>query len=541
MEPSLTTFNAVLNPTAAFKDYNVADHLPNTTCWDNSWLNPKNRVDSYEAEDRGQWHLDGIDIDCTRFFIVPTFAICKPPMRIDIFLADHTDLKSLPYAFAPFSPARLSPVQINNVPVRNHILRALNYWSAKQLEFEPDYWRMPFGSRIVIENLCADFRSVSIQTVSDYQIEQSWFSIRALQQKWQFAVHLWPQTINIDQLQFVHQYHECITLVRIPSRHEHQLLVFKSLTRDIKHMYQELMNLIGTESHPNLIGRPLYIVEKSCRFGGKRGVCGFILEYFPLGNLRAALSQNCVGGVPLTLKDQFRLAREVTAALIHVNSQPLGFYPDLKPDNIMLVHRASEVHATLIDLEQRGGWYSWSPPEVYYLEYIEQICSSGLSDHVTERYRNLLRDLSHSRMPNGIFSRHHSSYQGYSIPWLSLPPAQRERAQVFMLGKLLWCIFERRGSINCSLGFDTFREDAGVLGFPHFQQCPLELRDCIRACTAGAPEWQGRFRPLKMEGGLLVLTERNREDQIERTDRGVILREAKRWWQKEMKDAEMVL
>jgi hypothetical protein len=65
-----------------------------------------------------------------------------------------------------------------------------------------------------------------------------------------------------------------------------------------------------------------------------------------------------------------------------------------------------------------------------------------------------------------------------------------------MLGKLLWCIFEGRSSINCSLGTELPREQNWDHQFPEFRQTPITLRSCVQACTAGAPEWKGRFRSL---------------------------------------------
>ena len=120
-------------------------------------------------------------------------------------------------------------------------------------------------------------------------------------------------------------------------------------------MYSELNILLSMDPHPNIVSRLLYLVGKKCRLGSNVGICEFILEYHPLGNARDEV-------------DQFRWARQITSALIHIRDGPSGFYSNLKLDNILLACRKNNLDAILIDFEQCSGSYAWSPPEINYLE-----------------------------------------------------------------------------------------------------------------------------------------------------------------------------
>jgi serine/threonine protein kinase len=112
-------------------------------------------------------------------------------------------------------------------------------------------------------------------------------------------------------------------------------------------MYHELKMLLTMTPHPNIIPRPLYLVTQKCRFGGNIGVCGFILEYYPGGNLRDPLPQD----IPSLKSLQARLdiARRITSALIHVQEDVPGFYTDLKLPNVLISSDAEGVRALLAD------------------------------------------------------------------------------------------------------------------------------------------------------------------------------------------------
>ncbi|KAF8865668.1 hypothetical protein BDZ45DRAFT_418069 [Acephala macrosclerotiorum] len=545
MEPSVSMFDSVLNPTAAYtRILNWEEDLPTPPAsWDRSQLNPKNRIDSLTLPRECGWRLDGIDVDGTRFFVVPLFALGRPPLRIDVYIPSQSEQPSrLRQMLRSGSTMLSSDIEAHKLDISIHILRALELWSTELLDFETQYNNLPFGSQIVFDSFCADLRQIEIHLIPVYDVEQQWYSLRNLQGMWHFDSSDWPDVLNFSELSFQNQHHEAITIVQIPQRHGSETFVFKSLVRDAKYLYHELKMLLTLETHPNIISRPLYIVTKKCRFGGKIGVCGFIIKYYPHGTLRDLLWKSASSVIPtISLSDRFRWARDVTQAIIHINNSPLGFYPDIKPDNVILAKKESDkdglLHAVLIDLEQRGGWYSWSPPEVAYVEYLEYIATRSRDTVVRERLKTLLRSYMSSWKPLNQGDRYHDCKHGFSSAWIALSLSEREAAQVFMLGKLFWCIFESSSSINCALGVDIFREQASGLRFPEFQQTPTEIRSLIRSCTAGAAEWRGKYRSLARSGTKLISIDALQQDDVEVGSARETQIAAKKWWCQEVEDA----
>jgi hypothetical protein len=338
-------------------------------------------------------------------------------------------------------------------------------------------------------------------------------------------------------------------------------MVFKSVLQEQRYMYNELKMLLSLGRHPNVISRPIGVVTKKARFGNRRGVCGFLLEWFPLGSLRdRLLRDDYERTTPMT--QRFRWARQVTETFIHVNRHELsGFYPDLKPDNIVLREDTDTgmLDAVLIDLEQRGGWFAWSPPEVAYLEYLEILADdSGLpagevKEDIIGQLRVYYDDPSWSP---GAGQRYYNAEGGFSSPWLALLRKRQaggkdsdllERAQVFMLGKLLWCIFEGQAMVRCGIDHEVLRDDdpeyesartGKARAFPEFKRTPEALRQLIRACTAGAPEWntdQPRLPGVVLRGGKLQPAD-SRDRDCEATSRNT-LAAARRFWTREVDQA----
>lgn len=107
-------------------------------------------------------------------------------------------------------------------------------------------------------------------------------------------------------------------------------------------------------------------------------ICGFLLQYHEAGALQEALPQRMQNGT-LMLRDQVRWAKEVTTALIHVQSTPGQFYSDLKMDNILLSSDGEKETAILADFEQSRNFYNWAPPEIYYVEWIAELSNADLA------------------------------------------------------------------------------------------------------------------------------------------------------------------
>jgi hypothetical protein len=543
MEPTAGMFHAVMYPTAAFvptlpPDLEPHSSLTGSQSWGNSYLNPKNRIDSLTPVQNPSWRIDGGEADGTRFFTVPSFAIGQPPLRIDTYIPDPADhAPELREILKASSAMQYESSHLANLSISQFILRILERWSRSNAQLETLYRTMPFGSRIVIDNICSDLGAIDVHLIPNYEVELQWLAVDALQRMWNLPQSAWPDIIDLSCVQLQRQFHDAIALVNLRG-HGTRTFVFKSVTTDLKFFYHELKLLLCMDAHPNIISRPLYIVAKKCQFGGKVGVCGFILKYYSGGTLQETLRMKSREG-NLNMCEKFRWAREVTAALIHIRDSPAGFYSDVKLNNIIMDQRDDGLHAVVVDFEQRGGWYSWSPPEVYYTEYLDHVASSSHVDgDVKERYTAILKRWKPDWEPNSRSVRYWNSEFGFSVAWASLSKLERERAQVFMLGKLLWCLFEGTGSINSCVTVETFRDEVSEQHFPEFRRTPKYLRERIRRYTSGATEWNDRYPTVVRRGNMLFPREKYEKYGASECTSFETQEAARSWWKQELSDAE---
>ncbi|KXX76434.1 U-box domain-containing protein 33 [Madurella mycetomatis] len=476
--------------------------------WQSSPLNPLHRIDSLAPLPRPAFRLDAVDATGCRFFAVPRFALDKPPLRVDVYLpAAELWPPRLRDAVRPEQALLLrAGTEVAETPVGRWLVRVLERWVAQQGGLgtvEGLWWGLPYGSSIAVVVGGGEHggEDVDVHLVAEYGVEQDMLRVEQLRRMWEGEVDaaMWNDiefgVVDWDEVRFRRQVHEAISVVTVRGRE----LVFKSLLRQQRDMYHELKMLLALKQHPNVISRP--------------GVCGFLLEWLPLGSLRERLLRDDYDETTL-MEQKFRWARQIIEALIHLNNHPAGFYPDLKPDNILLREGDGTelLDAVLIDLEQRGGWFAWSPPEVAYVEYLEILSgSSALPSDLQEEILTQLRQYyGDPEWEPGADSqsRYRNAEGGFSAPWLALLGERRdggerrdllERAQVFMLGKLLWCIFEGQPFIRCGIDHEMLRDPhpdyeskrtGKARAFPEFKKTPDELRRLIRACTVGAPEWE---------------------------------------------------
>lgn len=511
--------------------------------WDQSYTNPKNRINNLSKLRSGKWAIDGSSPVGTRFFAYPDFARGKPPLRIDAFIPEmNHEAGCLSDILRPTSTIFVENRHIEHTNIAKHILCALEAWSDQWdwEEFKESYLSAPFGSRILIKNIDKDVRKMTIDLVPYYAVEQQMMTREALQALWNLPSGRWPETVDIQEVHFVKQIHESISLVRI-SGSGSKIHVFKSLTDDLKPFYHELRTLLTLDEHPNIISRPSRIVTKRCGFGGKTGVCGFILEYHPQGTLRDVLRQRSLNGT-LSFSEQLRWATQITSALLHIHESTSGaiFYTTLKPENIVMASSPStptELDATLIDFELRLGPSCWNPPEINYIDHLTSLAKNAPIVSMRLKYTALLESARllwpESETKMSSTSKYRNPRHGYSHPWPTLSVAQRESAQVFGLGKLLWCVFENATLLNTAIGIHTFREGVSDLEFPEFRRAPERVRVLIMRCTAGDGEWRGRGLPLVRRGmkiGLRGGTGEETEDDVRVAWR--------KWWREEVADAE---
>ncbi|MCJ1351316.1 MAG: hypothetical protein MMC33_001300 [Icmadophila ericetorum] len=556
MEPSTYIFEAIMYPAAIYAEsvplFERALANPQAASWLQSPLNPKNRLSGTDADLSLSWRVDGGEADGTRFFTIPHLALRKPPLRVDTWIPDqHNHSPCLREALQSTRAMSVSSRRVPDLAISQYVVRALHFWSMSQPNFSQQYMSLPFGSRIVISRMSHDVQEMDIDLIPNYKVEQEWLSVQTLQDMWHLPESHWPDLLDCEDLQMEGQLYEAISLVSISGKGDSKF-IFKALVNDIKHMYHEIKLLLTIPPHPNIISRPLHIVTKKCRFGGKVGVCGFIHSYHPHGTLQTILHRSHEDSSVVTLSTRLRWARQVTNALIHIHSSPVGFYTNLKLTNLLMSSSSPSSAAgspsdpnglsvLLIDFEQHPGWYSWSPPEIAYIEYLDSLVGSPIPPpKVKAYYSTLLRSLNPDYRSRSSINHYQASDapQTYSAGWQALSSSEQESAQVYLLGMILWCIFEGCASINNMITVETFREEETRKSFPEFEHTPPILRDLIRRCTAGAREWKGLRQPLVRVGNKIFPVGRTGRDGEEVGTWEETQEVARAWWKQEVESAE---
>jgi serine/threonine protein kinase len=531
MDITPSIVNRVLLPLAIFED--DFEHLSTTAC-------PESETRSRSSRSllAATWIIDGGEPHSFRFFAVPHFARGRPPLQLFVIvpldqMAVHPSLVQSLQLDRVFSSTK---AELPTLPLARHLLQALSSWSSERPDFEEMYLSMPFGSRIIVETIHEDVRQMRIHLSPIYNLEQEWLSVPMFEAQTGLNLSSLVDLVDWTELELERQLHDSISLVRIPTKAGSKLMVYKAVTEDVHYMYHELRTLLSMRSHTIIIKRPRYIVVKQCRFGGKVGICGFILEYYPYGSLQNTLQ----AGQPIVLRQKLYWSQQLTLALIHVRDKGPGFYSDLKPNNILLNQTLGDdlTAPLLIDFEQRGSWFNWSPPEVQYVEYLDMLATSTSSSRIRTRYRAILRKCVPGWTSNYKRRPLIAAPEGYSLGWTILGPTERQRAQIFCLGKILWCIFEELPSCNTFLTIETFAEGINQKQcFPEFQNTPMELRELISRCTADAPEWENHVFPVVHKGDKLI--PKSLADSSGRElDANEIQHLAREWWRERLEVAE---
>ncbi|KAI0385427.1 hypothetical protein F5Y04DRAFT_185297 [Hypomontagnella monticulosa] len=535
MEPGPRLADAVLFPTAAyFPELQQPVVQPSNIKWEHSSLNPANRIDSLDAVASPTWDIDGVSMDGQQIWAIPRFARGKPPKRIDIY-----------YQASDLSLPRLDMLEAHklflvggagrgSLDVTRHFLRALEYWSSKVPDFERQYMNAPFGSQIAIKGISHDVASISIRLILDYNLERQWLSSRELQNGWGVEDGVIPEEINIDKLQFKRQLQDSICVVAIDGQPELGDLIFKSHPLNVQHTYRELRNLIRLPPHPNVQQKPLYLVSKRVRFGGKRGICGYLMEFLPMGSLDMVLGRF---RDQLLLSTRIKWAKDITRGLIAIRDSPLGYYPDLKPDNVIMVNphgteSVEDLTAVIIDFEQSMPWMKWAPPEVYWINHIERIASGNVDDSIKDEAVSLLLSLVPDWKPTDRNVKYRPESDWHCPAWAHLNATEKTSGVVYMLGKTIWSIMEGAVDIIEPATLSSFWAERPAPIFPTFHRTPPSLQECLRQCTSGAPEWNGRKQPFHIQGGKIKL--REMEGLVDPFDAQHIQSAAREWWKEEL-------
>ena len=523
MELSQRAIHDVIHPTAAFSTNRAAvDSVAGDLPWEESCLNPKNRIDSLEPLYNPMWRIDGCTAFGTQLYAVPLFMGAMPPWRVDVYLPDPSTL-----------PADLREVldmdvmfytrdafRISHLGITRHILRILQHWCLLLDDYHYIYHKVPFGTRIVLHNLPKNVDDALITVAPTHHLERQLLSESTLLSFWPPDLTLTP-TVDINNVVHVSQTHDSVCLVRIDGKE----FIFKAITSYTKYLYHELLQLLTIPPHDNIITKPVHLVTKICRFGNKTAVVGFTLQYHIHGSLRDLIPFLELHGL-ISLADKTRWSQQLTSALLHLREKANTFYPDLRLDNIVL---SGKWDAIMVDFEQRGVWCEFAAPEVNAIEYIRLVAiDDDIEPSVRDKYAAILSDLLPGWRDMEDADEYEWPNRGYNIAWSCLTPAEQEACEVYMLGRVLWCIFEACSAPQRAAVWLSYRWEPPV-DFPAYTKTPSLIRDLIDVCT------RGRRVPLSQhivrKRDTLVLrdfedTDQSSAEQVKRT--------ASDWWKVEL-------
>ncbi|KAG4440642.1 hypothetical protein IFR05_003876 [Cadophora sp. M221] len=492
MEPSLVLTEAILLSPAAYHPPLPASNTNAITEpeWSHSFLNPRNRIDSLDIISNPTWDIDGAEPDGRQIWAIPRFARNKHPRRIDVYIGDLADPSNPSLAILKSGSLQLcSRKAACESLLCRHVLRALEFWSERERfgDFEEEYMALPFGSQIAISSVEVELWDMEITFLPVYGLEQQWLFVKSLQEIWGLDEDALPPSIDVGELRFQKQLYDSIGLMEIAGK-EGELLVLKTISLDTKALYHELKVLLTMPPHPNASPPPLYLITKKVRFGGKRGVCGLLMMYYPLGTV----DQLRRSGARLAQSLLLQWAKQLTEAMIHVRDSPARFYSDLNPRNIALSSRGGALQLVLIDHDQRTPGYTRRHPK-----------------------SNTSLPLKPWRAPKSLIalSRKDSCLARIARPYLG---AIRSVGAVFK-------------GIQSVAGFRLL---AGCPTFPNFDKTPKELKSVIRDRTAGADEWEGVQQPFVIRGSRIYARDL---ETGELSDSVTALQESTRsWWKFEI-------
>ncbi|KAI1645708.1 uncharacterized protein F4817DRAFT_167131 [Daldinia loculata] len=539
MELSPTAIGEVIHPTAAYYrpplEVQEQSEPPNAVNsytelpWADSLLNPKNRIESLDLPPNPLWRVDGCAGLGSQYYVLPLFIEQVPPIRMDVFVSNSQphlirDQLELDKAFHTKDSARLP-----RLAIARHIVRILQRWTTTDFHdlssFEKFYKGVPFGSRLILENMSLDTHQVRVKVGLNHNLEHKLLPLSRLADLWGSGFPF-PPVIDFFDLHVVRVLHDSVCLVRI---HE-QLFIFKALTSGAKYLYHELKTLCTIEPHENVIRRPMHVVTKRCNFGFKKAVAGFTTFYHAKGTLRDVLPSLQAHG-QLQRVDQLKWSIQLTRALEHLKTRSRTYYPDLRLDNIVLSEKSDVI---MVDFEQRGVWCEFAAPEVNAIEYIRLIATDEcVPESVSEKYRKIMQELV-PEFEELEGEKYTNPEYGFNISWIALSETEQEAAEVYMLGRVLWCIFEGVSGPQKAAVWQSYRWEP-ELEFPEYRRTPPAMRILIDKCTRGRREALGNII-IRRNSQLLLTTKPPSEqtaDEVKQT--------AKRFWSTEIEVAEKYL
>jgi hypothetical protein len=503
-------------------------------------------------------------------------------MRFDVFVPETAAKDALTRQLLDLDAAfhtRDGP-RVQRLGITRYIIRVLQHWTLDNggpSRVAALYRELPFGSRIVFESLEFDARKVQITVARMYSLERQLLPLSKLDSALNIPLSNLPPVVDIGRLRLVRQLHDSVSLVMInPSPLDADgdqfsettgIWVLKALTSQTKYLYHELSVLLRLAPHPHVICQPTFLVSKVCNFGGKTAMVGFMSPYHSGGSLRDSMPLLRMHK-ELELDQQLRWATQLTSALLHVRYRGRVFYPDLRLDNIVLTSSSDVI---VVDFEQRGVWCEFASPEVNALEYVRILASENNHDRdadVDDSDSDQGRPTSHRRdvspdIPASVRRRYGAMlarylpgwdeleagesyrstgdglqarrYNNYNVSWLCLSEREQEAAEVYMLGRVLWCLFEGQSAPQPGAVWQSYPREPD-LEFPEFRLTPPPLRDLVDQCTRGRrPALSSR---IIRRNSRLVLRDAS-PDRAQSPRR--VQQVAQEWWDRELQAAETFL
>lgn len=532
MELSKESMHDVIYPTASFCGVRqeieprtkplVARDIP----WQDSYLNPQNRIESLEVPRQPLWEIDRCTAFGSQFYATPLFISSPIPLRIGVLIPEPS---TLPRETRKLLDADVffytrDKHRIAHLGLTRHLLRILCHWASDSGDPQIIYRNLPFGSWIVLRNLPLDIRKADIVIAPAYNLERQLLSVFSLAAYWGNETEL-PGLVDINNVVYISQLHDHVCLIKIDG----QVWTFKALTSHPKYLYHELHRLLTIKPHPNIIAKPVHLVTKVCKFGGKVAVIGFTTEYHPPGSL-----QDLIPFLQLhqkiSLADKTKWGVQLSSALSHLCETTSTCYPDLRLDKIVLSESNDII---IIDFDQRGVWYDFVAPEVNAIEYMRILAMDGETpqDEV-KKYAKILSHL----LPNWRNICEGEEYLGpsggYNVPWNCLTPAEQEYCEVYMLGMVLWCIFEAKSAPQRAVPWLPYLGGPAV-EYPNYTTTPTPMRALIDRCTRG---WRPGLSKYIVRGrNQLVLRHQEHTGQSTVQE---IQETARRWWVDEIHTSE---
>ncbi|KAH7363627.1 hypothetical protein B0T11DRAFT_340136 [Plectosphaerella cucumerina] len=520
----------------ALLDYATAPH-------DDKKLDKASGVNEDEPQSH-VWLVQNLKFGTT-WAATPTFVSNLRPSRIHLSIPDQI---KWPSAFLGRLDAKDS-VHIHGARSRDlgiaaYLRKGLAHWSANLDGFEKKYADLPPGSTIVLNDMREDPTDLEFKmdpNTPDADCSP-FLSATELAGLWGYEESEMPPTIPYTSLRLDSYLESDVMLVFLEGKDRStDFLAFKT-RNDPLTIYHELKILLQLPSHKTIIPPPGYLVTFKSG-SGQPLVCGFLTPYLEGGSLDVRLPEFRRAGL-LSPEYQLHFAKSITSTLILISASPAEFYSDLRLDQIVLSKdETGRYTPVFLDFEQSRNLYNWASPEIYYMEWIAELGSphyfrsKAIPEDVTKKYAGVLDCVLEAR--RYTLTAHPQRYdnppQGWYWPWLISTPEERESAMVYMVGKLLWCLFEGRGDADIVMGRSSPEE--GDQRFPNFERTPPRMRRLIERCTAGAREWIDGPIKIYRRGGVIYPLGKTGQGKEPEATAGETLQAIGEFWQDEMRKA----